>query len=80
MFNVNGTIMIWSGTARQGCRLSKYLGGVQITDILIIEEACPPFAGATVAEGSRIYWGGFTVHPIPAGVEVARWSAGSGGR
>lgn len=74
MFNVNGTIMIWSGTARQGCRLSKYLGGVQITDILIIEEACPPFAGATVAEGSRIYWGGFTVHPISAGV-VYSWGS-----
>lgn len=63
MLNINGQIYVWSGSARQGCRLSRYLGGVQLSEVLMIEEACPPFAGAVVADGARIYWGGFTIYP-----------------
>ena len=64
LLNVNGQIWVWSGSAQQGCRLSKYLGGVQLSEILILEEACPPLAGAVVSDGNRLYWGGFTIHPI----------------
>lgn len=63
LLNVNGQIIIWSGTAQQGCRVSKYLGGVQISEMLLLEEACPPFAGAVLSDGNRIYWGGFTTYP-----------------
>lgn len=68
LLNVNGQIYMWSGTAQQGCRLSKYLGGVSIQDVLTIDDSCPPLCGAVIADGDRVYWGSFTVYPSAAAV------------
>ncbi len=64
MLNINGVVHIWSGNANNGVRLSRYLGGDVIEEILYLEEGVPPFAGSVDALGNRIAFGGFTTYPV----------------
>lgn len=65
MMNWNGTLVIWSGNANNGVRVSMYAGGEVITDRngAYLEEGLPPLAGAVDALGNRVVWGGFTTYP-----------------
>lgn len=63
LLNVNGILYIWSGNASNGVRLSRYIGGDTISEVVYVEEGVPPLAGAVDALGSRIVWGGMTTYP-----------------
>jgi hypothetical protein len=71
LLNVNGIIHIWSGNSVNGVRLSRYLGGDTIEEILYLEEGVPPFAGAVDALGSRIAFGGYTSYPVSSASVLA---------
>lgn len=68
MKNVNGELFVWSGNSTRGCRLSKYIGGDSIQEVMFIEDSPPPLSGAVEAWGSRLAWGGSTSYPSTAGV------------
>lgn len=74
--NANGTIYIWTGNAQNGVRLSKYLGGQTVQDVVFQSEGLPPFAGAVDAMGSRVVWGGFTTNPSGSAGSCV-WAYGS---
>lgn len=59
LLNRNGIVTIWSGNASGGYRVSQYLGGESIKDLLFVEDTLPPLAGAVDTIGNRIVWGGF---------------------
>lgn len=72
--NADGQIFIWSGNAQNGVRLSRYVGGEQVQDIILQEEGLPPLAGAVDYLGNRVVWGGFTTNPTDKG---CIWAYGS---
>ena len=74
LLNVNGIMHIWSGNSVNGVRLSRYLGGYVVKDVVYQEEGLPPFAGAVSALGNRIVWGGFQTSPA---VGATVWAYGS---
>jgi hypothetical protein len=59
----NGTLHIWSGNAVNGVRLSAYLGGETIRQIIFLEEGTPPFAGAVDVMANKVVFGGWTTTP-----------------
>lgn len=63
---VNGTLYIWSGNTVNGMRISRYIGGTTVSDLVFMEEGAPSFAGSVEALGNRITWGGFTTYPESA--------------
>ena len=71
LLNINGIVYIWSGNSVNGVRLSRYLGGDSLEEIVYIEEGVPPFAGAVDALGSRIVWGGYTTYPVTSASVLA---------
>jgi hypothetical protein len=68
MKSVNGELYVWSGNSTRGCRLSKYIGGDSLQELMFIEDTPPPLAGAIESWGSRIAWGGSTSYPVTRGV------------
>lgn len=72
--NVNGVIHFWTGNAVNGVRLSRYLGGQSVQEVVYQEEGLPPLAGAVDALGNRIVWGGFATNPA-AGAVVYAWGS-----
>ena len=60
---LNGQLYIWSGNASGGVRLSKYIGGDSIQEVLFQEEGTPPPPGATAVYGNRLYWGNHITYP-----------------
>lgn len=60
---MNGQLYIWSGNAQGGVRLSKYIGGDSIQEVLFQEEGTPPPPGATSSYGNRLYWGNHITYP-----------------
>ena len=74
LLNVNGVIHIWSGNGQNGVRLSKYLGGESVSDLVYFEEGFPPFAGAVDTIGNKIVWGGITTTPSTT---ASVWTWGS---
>lgn len=62
--NIGGNLYIWSGNAQNGVRISAYVGGEAVQEIVYMEEGVPPFMGAVDALGNRINWGGFTSYPV----------------
>lgn len=60
---LNGQLYIWSGNASGGVRLSKYIGGDSIQEVLFQEEGTPPPPGATSVYGNRLYWGNHITYP-----------------
>lgn len=69
--NVNGVLNVWSGNASNGVRVSKYIGGETLSEIGLLEEGTPPFAGAVDALGSRLVWGISTTYPETSGSVMA---------
>lgn len=63
VLNVNGQLFVWSGNAQSGVRVSRYIGGETLAEVVYLEDGVPPFAGAVDALGSRLAWGGFTTYP-----------------
>lgn len=63
MTNSGGNLYIWSGSAQGGSRLSRYLGGESLDEIVFVEDTFPPFAGAIDTLGSRVSWGVTTTYP-----------------
>lgn len=63
LLNINGVLHVWTGNTVNGTRLSKYIGGDSIQEIVYQEEGVPPFAGAVDALGGRIVWGNYTTYP-----------------
>lgn len=64
--NHNGVLYVWSGNAQNGCRLSAYVGGEQLQDLVYMEEGAPPMSGAVDALGNRVIWGGYVTYPEAA--------------
>jgi len=64
MLNINGDLYIWSGNSVSGTRISKYIGGDGVSEIIYQEEGTPPFLGAVSSMGNRLCWGTSTVNPI----------------
>lgn len=60
---VNGELTIWSGNASNGFRMSRYVGGETVSDILYMEEGAPPFPGGVDALGNRIVFGSYSTYP-----------------
>lgn len=58
----NGTTYIWTGNAQNGVRLSRYLGGQTVEEIIYLEEGLPPVASGVDVLGNRIVWGGFSTN------------------
>ena len=71
LLNVGGVMHVWTGNSVNGVRLSRYLGGEIVKDIVYQEEGMPPLAGAVDALGNRIVWGGFSTNPAAGGVVYA---------
>lgn len=63
LLNVNGILYIWTGNSVSGVRLSRYIGGETISEVVYQEDGTPPFAGAVDAVGSRLVWGSYGVYP-----------------
>lgn len=72
--NVNGTILVFSGFATGGCRVSQLLGNYTLQEIAFLQDAYPPLAGAVDAILNRIGWGSRTTDPAEYGCV---WSRGS---
>lgn len=66
--NINGDLIIWSGNASNGVRVSRYIGGNSVKTIAYLEEGAPPFAGATDFMDDKIMFGGYVTYPSAAGV------------
>lgn len=66
--SVNGELYVWSGNSTRGCRLSKYIGGESLQEIMFIEDTPPPLSGAVESWGNRVAWGGSTSYPVTRGV------------
>ena len=69
--NIGGILYIWSGNAQNGVRVSRYVGGESVQEVVYMEEGVPPFAGAVDALGNRINWGGFTTYPVASASVMA---------
>lgn len=63
MINVNGNINIFSGNAQNGFRVSQYVGGDSVRDLVFFEEGNPPFPGAVDAIGNKLIFGTSTTYP-----------------
>jgi len=74
LLNVNGRIYVWSGNGQNGFKISKYLGGENVSDVALLEEGFPPFATAVDAIGNKVIWGGTTTTPSTS---ACVWSFGS---
>lgn len=72
--NVNGIVHFWTGNAQNGVRVSRYLGGESVREVVYQEEGLPPFPGAVDVLGNRIVWGGFSTNPT---VGAVVWAYGS---
>lgn len=63
LLNVNGSLLVFSGNSSSGMRISEYIGGETVSEIVYNEDGASPFAGAVDALGSRLTWGNFTTYP-----------------
>jgi hypothetical protein len=64
----DGTILVFSGNATGGCRVSQFLGARVLKPIAYYPDTYPPFQGAVDALGDRLAFGGKTTIPGAAGV------------
>lgn len=69
-----GDVFIWTGNAQNGVRLSQYMGGESVKDLVFQEEGLPPIFCGVDAVGNRLVWGGFTTQPTDVG---SVWGHGS---
>lgn len=74
---VNGRLFIWTGNAQNGFRVSQYVGGDTVSDIVFMETGTPAFPGAVDAFGDRIVWGSYTEFPSEKGCVFAYGSKNS---
>lgn len=82
LLNHNGNLYIWTGSygasgitdADGGTRLSIYLGGFSIKQLVFLEEGVPPIAGGVAAQSNRIFWGSHVSYPEDA---ICMWGYGS---
>ena len=74
LFYHNGLLHIWSGNANNGVRLSAYLGGETLRQVIFLEEGTPPLAGAVDVMSNRVVFGGWTT--LPAATACV-WAYGS---
>jgi hypothetical protein len=63
LYNLNGVIIVFTGNANNGFRVSAYTGGDSVTPLKFFEEGNPPFAGAVDALMTRLAFGSFTTFP-----------------
>jgi len=63
ILNTGGVNHLFSGSASGGFRITKYLGGDNVSESTFHEDGAPPFQGAVDAFGSRIAMGSFTTYP-----------------
>lgn len=63
LLNINGELIVWSGSLNNGVRMSRYTGGYNLEQIAFFEEGYPPPAGAVDGMGNRIVWGGKMTYP-----------------
>lgn len=66
MKNVNGVLLVWSGNAQGGVRLSRFVGGYSREELAYFEEGVPPLQGAVDHLFTRVAWGGFVTEPATA--------------
>lgn len=61
--NKNGQLLVFTGNAVNGARVSEYLGGYSLKTIKYFEDGASPFAGAVDAYGDKLVFGGYTSTP-----------------
>ena len=65
--NINGTLYIFScNTRTTGVRVSQYVGGNSIKELIYLPESTPPFPGAIDGEANRLLFGSSTTYPETA--------------
>ena len=64
----DGTILIFSGNATGGCRISQFYGVGAIKQIAYLPDTYPPFQGAVDTMGDRVAFGGKVTIPSAGGV------------
>lgn len=69
--NVNGTLYVFSGNAQSGCRVTRFAGGYNLTEVFYDEDGLPPMHGAIDHLLNRILWGDMVVDPESAAVVKA---------
>lgn len=73
----NGITYVFSGNADSGARISAYLGGEGVQELLFSDEGVSPFAGAVDAYGDRLVFGAFTTYPESSASVMAYGSKSS---
>lgn len=63
LLNHEGRLIVFTGNAQGGVRVSEYAGGDNTNELAFLEEGLPPLCGAVETLGNRIMWGGFTTYP-----------------
>ena len=74
LLNHNGIIYIWTGDLKDSddadgtfsMRISQYIGGDNVQELMYVEDGAPPFAGAVEAVGNRLVWAALTEYPETA--------------
>lgn len=67
MRNVNGVLYVASGNSRrEGFRLTRFIGGYTIEEVVYIETGQPPYPNAMDGDSSRLLFGSYTNSPITA--------------
>ncbi|HEX9503628.1 MAG TPA: hypothetical protein VF974_04890 [Patescibacteria group bacterium] len=66
--DVNGKLLVFSGNAQSGMRISHYVGGDSLHEIVYQEEGYSPFPGAIDAKGNRVVWGSWITYPVASSV------------
>jgi len=74
LLNVNGHLYVWSGNANSGYRMSEYIGGETLRQVVMIQEGCLPFPGGVTSINDRVLWGSNIGYPADKAIV---WAYGS---
>ena len=67
LLNVNGTVYIFSGNIDTfGIRVSRYVGGNSIEEVIFLEDGTPPYQGAVCNNDGQILFGSSCTTPTTA--------------
>jgi len=78
--NVNGVLWVASGSAKGGCRISRYAGGYQHQQVFYDPDMFPPLQGAFKHLLNRVIFGSAVLYPSRYGLVTAIGSNALGGQ
>lgn len=80
VLNVNGVLWVASGSAKGGCRISKYVGGYHSQQVFYDPHMLPPLQGAFAHLLNRVVFGSAVDYPANYGLVTAIGSSSIGGQ